>query len=103
MTTTGPSISTNTEAILTLAASLLDSVGAQASVPAEVVTPCLLAATLLERAGGRAHRIPLVDGQARPSILAALAALAQLDEDTFAGNDVLEASRAARDALNELG
>jgi len=102
MTAAG-TISTNTEAILTLAASLLDSVGAQASVPAEVVTPCLLAATHLERAGGLAHRISLVEGEARPSILAALTALAQLDEDTFAGPDVLEASRAARDALNELG
>ena len=103
MSTAGPSISTNDEAVLTVASSLLDSVGAQASVPAEVVTPCLLAATLLESAGGQAHRVSLVDGQARPSILAALAALAQLDAATFAGNDVLEASRAARDALAELG
>lgn len=64
-------------------------------MPAEVVVPCMGAAELLESAGGRAQRMALVDGEARPTIRAAMSALARLDEDTFAEPDVLEASRAA--------
>lgn len=58
--------------------------------------PCMLAATLLERAGGRAIRVPLIGGEIRPTIRAAMTATSQLDEHTFGSNDVLEAGRAAR-------
>lgn len=94
---------THDQALLTLAASLLDSVGAHRStVQAEVALPCLAAAELLECAGGRASRVELIDGQPRQSILAALSALAKLGEDVFRTDHVLEAGRAARRALNLL-
>ncbi len=92
---------TDTRAILSLAASLLDSVGADMWTPCEVVVPCLAAADFLECAGGRASRIALVGGEAGPSIRAALAALARLDEDPT--GYVLEAVRAGRYALEMLG
>ena len=91
---------TDTRAALSLAASLLDSVGADMWTPCEVVVPCLAAAELLECAGGRASRIALVGGEAGPSIRAALAALARLDEDPT--GYVLEAVRAGRYALDQL-
>lgn len=91
------------QALLTRAASLLDSVGAhRATIQAEVALPCLAAADLLESAGARASRVELIDGQPRPSILAALSALSQLGEEVFRTDDVLEASRAARRALRLL-
>ena len=91
------------EAILTLAASLLDSVGAHRPiVPAEVALPCLQAAELLESAGGRTSRVELIDQQARPSILSALSAMSKLGEDVLRTDAVLEAGRSARRALNSL-
>ncbi len=90
-------------AILSRAASLLDSVGADARTPAEVVVPCMLAAELLERAGGRASRVPLVDGEIDTTIRAAMTAMSRLDKRTFGTDDVLEAGRAARYALRVLG
>lgn len=94
-----------TAAILSRAAALLDSAGSAdpAQVPAHVGLPLLRAAELLERAGGHATRVPLVDGEVEPTIRAAMTALAHLDPDTFDTDDVLAASRAARRALNELG
>lgn len=59
-------------AILSRAASLLDSVGADVRTPAEVVVPCMLAAQLLECAGGRARRVPLIGGEIGPTIRAAM-------------------------------
>ncbi len=91
---------TDKRAILTRAASLFDSVGADTWTPSEVVLPCLAAADLLECAGGRASRVALVGGEAGPSIRAALAALARLAEDPT--GYVLEAVRAGRYALDQL-
>ena len=91
---------TDTRAALSLAASLLDSVGADMWTPCEVVVPCLAAAELLKCAGGRASRIALVGGEAGPSIRAALAALARLDQDPT--GYVLEAVRVGRYALDLL-
>lgn len=96
-------LDTHDEAILTLAASLLDSVAAQRFiVAAEVALPCLQAAELLEAAGGRASRVELIDQQPRSSILAALTALSTLSEDVSQTETVLDAGRAARRALNQL-
>ncbi len=91
---------TDTRAILTRAASLFDSVGADTWTPCEVVLPCLAAADLLECAGGRASRVALVGGEAGPSIRAALAALARIAEDPT--GYVLEAVRAGQYALDQL-
>ncbi len=88
--------------ILSRAASLLDSVGADVWTPAEVVVPCMLAAQLLECAGGRARRVPLIGGEIGPTIRAAMTAMSQLDKRTFGTDDVLEAGRAARYALRVL-
>jgi len=103
MTTT--ELAPETEAILSLAASLLDAAGSApaAMVPPQVGLPCLLAAQLLERAGGRASRVSLIEGEIRPTIRAAMSTMARLDDDTFGTDDVLHAARAARRALNELG
>ena len=89
---------------LSYAASLLDAVGAdREQVPAEIALRCLYGAELLELAGGRAEIIPLIDGDPRTSIRAAMSTLAGLDEDTFTSPHVLDAARAARRALRELG
>lgn len=93
---------THDRELLTLAASLLDSVGAHRVTSAEVALPCLAAAELLECAGGRASRVQLIEGLPRPSILAALTALSQLG-DVFSTDHVLQASRTARRALNLVG
>ena len=86
------------------AASLLDAVGADRDqVPAEVSLDCLYAAELLELAGGRAEPTALIDGDPRITLRVALAALADLDEDTFASTPVLDAARTARRALRRLG
>ncbi len=86
------------------AASLLDAVGAdRTQVPADVALECLHAAALLELAGGRAAPTPLIDGDPRITLRVALAALADLDEDTFASPPVLDAARTARHALRRLG
>jgi len=92
--------STDTRAVLTLAASLLDSVGADEWTPCEVVVPCLAAADFLECACGRASRIALVGGEAGLSIRVALDALVRLDKDPT--GYVLEAVRVARYALDLL-
>ncbi len=96
---------THTQALLDQAASLLDAIGAAdaASVPPEVLMLCLSAATYLELAGGRARRAPLVDGDPRATIRAAMTALSQLDLDTFGAEPVLEAARSARRALRLMG
>lgn len=89
---------------LDYAASLLDAVGAdREQVPAEVALDCLYAAELLEAAGARAAPTPLIGGEPRASIRAAMAALGGLDEDRFAEQHVLDAARAARRALRRLG
>ena len=86
------------------AASLLDAVGADRErVPAEVALACLYAAELLELAGARAEPTLLIDGDPRVTLRVALAALADLDEDTFASTPVLDAARTARRALRRLG
>jgi hypothetical protein len=86
------------------AASLLDAVGAdREQVPAEVALGCLYAAELLELAGARAAPTPLIDDDPRITLRVALAALADLDEDTFASLPVLDAARTARRALRRLG
>jgi len=90
-------------AILSRAASLLDSVGADVWTPAEVVVPCMLAAQLMECAGGRARRVPLIGDEIGPTIRAAMTAMSQLDKRTFGTDNVLEAGRAARYALRVLG
>ena len=94
---------THDQALLTRAASLLDCVGAHRATAAEVALPCLAAAELLERAGGRASRVELIEGQPRPTILAALGALSKLGDDVFRTDHVLQASRTARRALNLVG
>lgn len=94
---------THDRELLTLAASLLDSVGAHRVTSAEVALPCLAAAELLECAGGRASRVQLIEGLPRPSILAALTALSKLGDDVFGTDHVLEAGRTARRALNLAG
>lgn len=89
---------------LSYAASLLDAVGADFDqVPAQVIVECLYAAELLELAGGRAEPTPLIDGDPRASIRAAMGALALLHPDTFASDPVRDAARAARRALRGLG
>ncbi|TQN44057.1 hypothetical protein FHU33_3539 [Blastococcus colisei] len=89
--------------ILSRAASLLDSVGAdRTQVDAEVALKCLFAAALLESAGGRAARVPLLHGDPRTTIRAAMAALSELDEAVFSREPVLDAARAARRALRLL-
>lgn len=102
MTVTDPA--PETLELLDEAASLLDSVGADRPiVPAEVALKCLHAAELLERAGGRASRVALVDGDAGATIRAAMTALSQLDPATFGAEPVLGAARTARRALRLLG
>jgi hypothetical protein len=89
---------------LSYAASLLDAVGADfAQVPADIILDCLYAAELLEVAGARSQPTPLVDGDPRATIRAAMTALAGLDEATFGEQHVLDAARAARHALRRLG
>ncbi len=89
---------------LSYAASLLDAVGAdREQVSAEIALRCLYGAELLELAGGRATPVPLIDGDPAASLRAAMVALAGLDEATFSGTHVLDAARAARRALRELG
>lgn len=89
---------------LSRAASLLDSVGAdRTQVDADVALKCLLAAALLESAGARATRVPLLDGDPATTIRAAMTALSQLDETVFTREPVLAAARAARRALRLLG
>lgn len=89
---------------LSRAASLLDSVAAERlKVPADVALKCLLAASLLQSAGGRATRAELLDGDPRTTIRAAMTALSRLDEVVFASDPVVDAARAARRALRLLG
>ncbi len=89
---------------LSYAAALLDAVGAdRAQVPAEIALSCLYAAELLELAGARPAATELIDGDVRISLRVAMAALADLDEDVFARSPVLDAARAARQALRRLG
>jgi hypothetical protein len=89
---------------LSYAASLLDAVGAdREQVPADVALECLYAAELLELAGARAQSTPLIDGDPRASVRAAMAALGLLDEAAFASPQVVDAARAARHALRRLG
>jgi hypothetical protein len=89
---------------LDYAASLLDAVGNdREQVPAEVAVACFYAAELLELAGAQAALLPLIDGDPRITLRVALAALADLDEDTFASTPVLDAARTARHALRRLG
>ena len=89
---------------LSYAASLLDAVGAdREQVPADIALECLYAAELLELAGARTQRIPLIEGDPRASVRAAMGALGLLDEAAFANPPVLDAARAARHALRRLG
>ena len=89
---------------LSYAASLLDAVGAdREKVPAHIALECMQAAELLELAGGNAEPLPLVDDDPRASIRAAMGVLGLLDQDTFATGYVLDAARAARRALRQLG
>jgi hypothetical protein len=89
---------------LSYTASLLDAVGAdREQVSAEIALKCLHAAELLERAGARAEPVPLVDGDPRASLRTAMAALALVDDKTFASSPVLDAARAVRHALRRLG
>ena len=89
---------------LSYAASLLDAVGAdREQVPADIALECLYAADLLELAGARTERIPLIDGDPRASVRAAMGALGLMDEAAFASPPVLDAARAARHALRRLG
>ncbi len=89
---------------LSYAAALLDAVGAdRAQVPAEIALSCLYAAELLELAGARPAATELIDGDPRITLRVAMAALADLDEDTFVHPPVLDAARAARHALRRLG
>jgi hypothetical protein len=88
---------------LSYAAALLDAVGAdREQVPADIALDCLYAAELLEFAGGHAEPTPLIDGDPRTSIRAAMTALAGLDEETFTSSPVLDAARTARRALRRL-
>ena len=89
---------------LSYAASLLDAVGAdREQVPADIALECLYAAELLELAGARTERIPLIDGDPRTSVRAAMGALGLINEAAFASHPVLDAARAARHALRRLG
>lgn len=89
---------------LSYAASLLDAVGAdREQVPADIALECLYAAELLELAGARTERIPLIGGDPRASVRAAMGALGLMDEAVFANPPVLDAARAARHALRRLG
>ncbi|WP_116451695.1 hypothetical protein [Blastococcus litoris] len=88
---------------LSYAASLLDAVGAdREQLPAEIALECLYAAELLELAGGRAEPTPLIDGDPRASIRAAMTALGSLGVEDFARSLVIDAARAARHALRQL-
>ena len=88
---------------LSYAASLLDAVGAdRVQVPAHIALDCMQAAELLELAGGHAEPVPLVDGDPRASIRAAMGALGLVDQETFATRYVIDAARAARRALRQL-
>ncbi|SOC48585.1 hypothetical protein SAMN05660748_1287 [Blastococcus aggregatus] len=89
---------------LSYAASLLDAVGAdREQVPADIALDCLYAAELLELAGARTESTPLIDGDPRASVRAAMAALGLIDLAAFANPPVLDAARAARHALRRLG
>jgi hypothetical protein len=89
---------------LSYAAALLDAVGAdRAQVPAEIAVHCLAAAELLESAGAHPTPTELIDGDVRITLRVAMAALADLDEDTFLQPAVLDAARAARHALRRMG
>ncbi len=89
---------------LDYAAGLLDAVGAyRAQVPAEIAVHCLAAAELLESAGAHPTPAGLIDGDVRITLRVAMAALADLDEHTFASPPVLDAARTARRALRRLG
>jgi hypothetical protein len=89
---------------LSYAAALLDAVGAdREQVPAEAALDCLYAAELLELAGARPEPAALVDGDPRVSIRTAMRALAAVDENVFISPPVLDAARAARQALRRLG
>jgi hypothetical protein len=89
---------------LSYAAALLDAVGADRDqVPAEIALDCLYAAELLELAGARPRPTALIDGDPRVSLRTAMGALAALDEDLFTSPPVLDAARAARRALRQLG
>lgn len=102
MSETGPTAPAHLA--LSRAASLLDSVAAdRTKVSADVALKCLLAAALLESAGGRASRVDLVDGDPHTTIRAAMAAMSRLDEALFASDPVINAARAARRALRLLG
>ena len=69
---------------LSYAASLLDAVGAdREQVPADIALECLYAAELLELAGARIERIPLIDGDPRASVRAAMGALGLMDEAAY--------------------
>jgi len=62
---------------ISYAASLLDAVGAdRTQVPADIALACLAAADQLEAAGAHAEPIPLIDGDPRGSLRAAMTALA---------------------------
>lgn len=88
---------------LSYAASLLDAVGAdRTQVPADIALACLSAAHQLEAAGAHAQPIPLIDGDPRASLRAAMTALGGLNPTTFAQQHVLDAARAARRALRRL-
>ena len=85
------------------AASLLGAVGAdREQVPADIALECLYAAELLEIAGARAESTPLIDGDPRASVRAAMGALGLLDEAVFTSPQVLDAARAARHPLRRL-
>ncbi len=88
---------------LSYAASLLDAVGADRElVSAEIALDCLYAAELLEVAGARAVLTPLIGGDPRANIRAAMAALGGLEEGGFTDEQVLDAARAARRAGRRL-
>ncbi len=88
---------------LSYAASLLDAVGADRElVSAEIALDCLYAAELLEEAGAQTASTPLIGGDPRASIRAAMAALGGLEEVRFNEQRVLDAARAARRALRRL-
>jgi hypothetical protein len=89
---------------LSYAASLLDAVGTdREQVSADVALDCLHAADRLELAGARTEPIPLINGDPRASLRAAMTTLGGLDETTFAQQEILDAARAARHALRRLG
>src|SRR3954454_919979 len=98
------SMTDDSDAKLSRAASLLDAVAAdRGQVAAEVALQCLQAAELLEGAGALIAPVDLLDGDPRGSLRAAMQALGSLDDDTFAQAPVIEAARAGRRARRRLG